>query len=143
MSRVNPLSFTSSPNTNQNRTNDLNELNVDQFLKLMITELTNQDPLNPMDNTQLVEQLGHIREIAATDQLTQTLSSVASGQSLTTASSLLGKRVAALTDDNRNVTGVVDRVSVEVDPEHDDQRTYKVHIGDQAIKLGNVREVQD
>jgi flagellar basal-body rod modification protein FlgD len=143
MSRVNPLSFTSSPNTNQNRTNDLNELNVDQFLKLMITELTNQDPLNPMDNTQLVEQLGHIREIAATDQLTQTLSSVASGQSLTTASSLLGKRVAALTDDNRNVTGVVDRVSVEVDPEHDDQRTYKVHIGDQAIKLGNVREVKD
>ena len=141
MSRVNALNFTPSSNPAQ-RTNDLKDLNIDQFLQLMISELTNQDPLNPMDNTELVQQLGHIREIAATDQLTETLSSVAAGQSLTTASSLLGKRIAALTDDNRNISGVVDRVSVTVDPDKGDQRIYKVHIGDQAINLTNVREVK-
>lgn len=143
MSRINAPNISPSSNPALSRTNGLNDLNVDQFLQLMISELTNQDPLNPMDNTQLVEQLGHIREIAATDQLTQTLAGVAAGQSLTTASSLLGKRIAALTDDQQNVTGIVDRVSVSVDPQHDDQRTYKVHIGDQAIALGNVREVKD
>jgi hypothetical protein len=74
--------------------------------------------------------------------VTETLSSVAAGQSLTTASSLLGKRIAALTDDNRNIAGVVDRVSVTVDPDKGDQRIYKVHIGDQAINLTNVREVK-
>ena len=143
MSRVSPLSLTQQPAPAISRTNDLKDLDIDQFLKLMISELTNQDPLNPMDNTQLVEQLGHIREIAATTQLSDTLSSVAAGQRLTTASGLLGKTVAALTDDDQNVTGVVDRVSVEVDPKNNDQRTYRIHIGDQTIKLTNVREVKD
>lgn len=142
MSRVNPLALASNPNANANRTNNLKDLDIDQFLQLMISELTNQDPLNPMDNTQLVQQLGHIREIAATDQLTNTLTTVASSQSLTTASSLLGKHVSALSDDSQNVTGVVDRVSVTVDPDNDDQRIYKVHIGSQAIDLNNVREVK-
>ena len=141
MSRINPLAFTTPPPA-QNRTNDLEDLDINQFLQLMISELTNQDPLNPMDNTQLVQQLGHIREIAATNQLTETLSTVATGQSLTTASGLLGKRIEALTDDDQNVTGVVDRVSISVDPENNDQRSYRVHIGDQSINLNNVRSVK-
>ena len=115
---------------------------MNQFLQLMISELTNQDPLNPMDNTQLVEQLGHIREIAATNALTETLSTVATGQSLTTASSLLGKEVTALTDDGENIAGAIDRVSVSVDPDNEDQRTYRVHIGTHSIDLNNVREVK-
>jgi flagellar basal-body rod modification protein FlgD len=141
MSSISALGFTPLANSAQKRTNDLKDLDIDQFVQLMISELTNQDPLNPMDNTQLVQQLGHIRQISATDKLTETLSSVAAGQSLTTASGLLGKRISALSDDLQNVTGVVDRISVEVDPDHDDQRTYKVHIGDKVVNLNNVREV--
>src|SRR3954464_15501186 len=93
-------------------TNGLQDLDINQFLKLMVTELTNQDPLNPMDNTQLVQQIGEIRQISATTQLSDTLNAVQAGQSLTTASSLIGKKVTALTDDNQNVTGVVDKVTV-------------------------------
>jgi flagellar basal-body rod modification protein FlgD len=125
--------------TNGPRT--LQELDIDEFLKLMITELTNQDPLNPMDNAQLVEQIGQIRNISATSKLSDTLGAVLSGQSLSTASSLIGKRVAALTDQNQNVTGVVDRVSVDVDPDDNDKRTFRVHIGEHRIDLKNVREI--
>ena len=121
---------------------DLKDLDINQFLQLMIAELTNQDPLNPMDNTQLVQQIGSIREIAATDQLTGTLNNLQTGQSLTTASSLIGKRVTALTTGSQNITGVVDRVTVEVDEDNNDKRTYRVHIGDQAVDLKNVREVK-
>src|SRR6478672_7967044 len=67
--------------------NSLDNLDLDQFLKLMVTELMNQDPLNPMDNTQLVQQMGELRSIAASDQLTTTLQAVQTQQSLTTASS--------------------------------------------------------
>jgi flagellar basal-body rod modification protein FlgD len=109
----------------------------------MITELQNQDPLNPMDNAQLVEQIGQIRSISATTQLSDTLGSVLAGQNLTTASSLIGKKVSALTDANENVIGVVDRVSVEVDEDDSDKRTYRVHIGDQKIDLKNVREIKE
>jgi len=123
------------------RVNSLEDLDINQFMQLMITELTNQDPLNPMDNTQLVQQLGHIRQIAATNQLTGTLTEMQVGQSLTTAGSLLGKHVNALTSAGDSVSGVVDRVSVEVDEKNNDQRTYRVHVGAQSFNLSNVREV--
>jgi flagellar basal-body rod modification protein FlgD len=120
---------------------DLKDLDVNQFLQLMVTELTNQDPLNPMDNTQLVQQIGELRSIAASDQLTSTLQAVQTQQSLTTASGLIGKKVTALTTDNENVSGTVTSVTVEVDPENNAKRSYKVKIGDQSIDLQNVREV--
>jgi flagellar basal-body rod modification protein FlgD len=122
---------------------DMKDLDINQFLQLMIAELTNQDPLNPMDNTQLVQQIGELRSIAASDQLTGTLQSMQTQQSLTTASSLIGKTVTALTTENDTITGKVDSVSVEVDPKDNSKRTYLVKIGDQAIDLKNVREVND
>jgi flagellar basal-body rod modification protein FlgD len=144
MPTVSPVTSGSaaSATANTNKPNDLKDLDINQFLKLIITELTNQDPLNPMDNTQLVQQIGEIRQISATTQLSDTLNAVQSGQSLTTASSLIGKKVTALTSDQQNITGVVDKVTVEVDPKNADIRTYNVHIGDSSLPLKNVREVQ-
>jgi len=141
MAQVSSILGSQSPAAAGKKTNSLEDLDVNQFLQLMISELTNQDPLNPMDNTQLVQQLGSIREIAATNQLTTTLGSMQTSQSLTTASSLLGKEIKAMSADGDNVTGTVDRVSVEVDADNNDKRTYRVHIGSQAIELDNVREV--
>ena len=140
MSRIDAFS-SGVPTPAARGTNDLKDLDLNQFLQLMITELTNQDPLNPMDNTQLVQQIGELRSIAASDQLTTTLQSLQTQQSLTTASSLIGKLVTALTTDNQNITGKVDSVSVEVDPDDNSKRTYKVKIGDKSIDLQNVRAV--
>jgi flagellar basal-body rod modification protein FlgD len=140
MSRITNNSL-NTPATETKKPRDLNELDINQFLQLMIAELTNQDPLNPMDNTQLVQQIGSIREISATDKLTSSLELVQSGQSLSTASSLIGKTVKALTDDNENVEGTVERVSVAVDENDNDKRTYRVHVDGKDIDLRNVREV--
>lgn len=138
-----PITTGTSPNstTDTKKPKDLKDLDVNQFLQLMIAELTNQDPLNPMDNTQLVQQIGSIREISATDKLSSSLDLVQSGQSLTTASSLIGKNIKALTDDNQNIEGVVERVSIEVDEDNNDKRTYRVHVDGKNIDLRNVREV--
>ena len=131
-----PSSAASNPNVH-----NLKDLDINQFLQLMVSELTNQDPLNPMDNTQLVQQLGELRSIAASDQLTTTLQALQTQESLTTASSLIGKTVTALGSDGSDITGKVDSVSVEVDPKDNTKRTYKVNVNGQAIDLQNVREV--
>jgi flagellar basal-body rod modification protein FlgD len=120
---------------------DLRDLGLDEFLQLMITELQNQDPLSPMDNAQIVEQMGHIREISATNQLVETLDAMLTGQNLGTASTLIGKEVAAITDVGDPVNGVVDRVSVELDEKNKNLRTYRLHIGSQQVNMSNVREV--
>ncbi len=118
----------------------LNDLDVDQFLGLLIAEMQNQDPLNPMENSELVQQISQIREISATNQLTDTLTSVLLGQNTATASSLIGKRISALTDDAENVEGIVTRASVTVN-DGDGKRTIRVHVGDESVSLDNIREI--
>jgi flagellar basal-body rod modification protein FlgD len=135
-----PTATPSSAASNK-EVHDLKDLDINQFLQLMVSELTNQDPLNPMDNTQLVQQLGELRSIAASDQLSTTLQSMQTQQSLTTASTMIGKTVTALGSDGNDVTGTVSSVSVEVDQKDNTKRTYKLKIGDQSIDLQNVREV--
>lgn len=121
--------------------NDLRDVDVSQFLDLMIAELQNQDPLNPMDNAAMIEQIGQLREISSTTQLTETLQSVLLGQNLSTASSLIGKQVKALTDTAEDITGKVDRVSVETGGKDNSERTLKIHIGQNKIDLKNIREI--
>jgi flagellar basal-body rod modification protein FlgD len=120
---------------------DLRDVNLDDFLQLMITELQNQDPLSPMDNAQIVQQMSQIREISATNQLIETLDAMVTSQNLGAASSMIGRKVSALTDKGEQVNGVVQRVSVETDEDNDSVRTYRLHIGDKQVKLTNVREV--
>jgi flagellar hook assembly protein FlgD len=90
-----------------------------------------------------VQQIGELRSIAASTQLSTTLQSLQTQQSLTTASALIGKTVTALTSDNGNITGTVDSVSVQVDPNDNTKRSYTVSVNGQSIDLNNVRQVQD
>lgn len=128
-------------NPNGTRGGDLAELDMNSFLQLMIAELQNQDPLNPMDNADLLNQMGQMREIAANDSLTKTLESVLHRQNLATASSLIGKTVKALDDENAEVVGAVDRVTMAVD--ENDAPTIRIQIGGSSIKLSNIREIVD
>lgn len=115
------------------------DLNIDEFLQLLITEMQNQDPLDPMENSEMLQQIGQIREIGATDQLTSTLGNLAASQELVTASSLIGQTVEAMADDSTEVTGVVDRVTVETD--ESDTRKVKVHVGEKTIDIRNIRQI--
>lgn len=123
--------------------NDLSDVDLDEFLGLLITELQNQDPLNPMDNAQMLSQISQIREIGSTNQLTETLSTLAVGQELSMASGLIGKNVAALDNNADSVEGVVDRVSVQTDPEDPSIRKVSVHIGSSIVDITNIREIVD
>jgi flagellar hook assembly protein FlgD len=90
----------------------INDVNMDDFLKIMITELQNQDPLNPLENDELVAQISQIREVGATEKLTSTLDAVLLGQNISSATNLIGAEIDAISDDEQRVTGLVDRVSV-------------------------------
>lgn len=118
-----------------------NELDIDQFLKLLISELQNQDPLDPMDNAEMVQQIGQIREIGATDQLTRTLSNLSASQELVTASGLIGRAVTGLADDQSSINGVVDRITVETSDQNQ-ARSVKVHVGGKTMDIKNIREIQ-
>ncbi len=128
---------TSAPNNgpaNRDMATALTGLNLDDFFKLMIAEMQNQDPLNPLENHQLLQQISAIQEYGATQQLSQTLDSVLMGQNITNATSLIGKNVTALTDEGNEVSGAVDRVTIS-------GNSVKVHMGDNQISMSNIRQV--
>jgi flagellar basal-body rod modification protein FlgD len=140
MSTVPSASTISSQQAGTTRGNDLREVDLDQFLKLMITELQNQDPLNPLDNAQILQQITQIREIGATNQLTDTLAAVLLGQNLSTGSSLIGREVVALDESGQTVQGIVDRVSIDTDSATD-KRLMRLHVGDASVRIENVRQI--
>jgi flagellar basal-body rod modification protein FlgD len=87
-----------SPQTTQKSTSDGNSSKElqDNFLTLLIAQMKNQDPTNPMDNSQLTSQLAQINTLAGIERLNTTLGMV-SGQiddSLSVnASNMIGKGV--------------------------------------------------
>jgi flagellar basal-body rod modification protein FlgD len=119
----------------------LNDVDVSQFLNLMITELQNQDPLNPTDNAALMEQVGQLRSISANDTLIKTLTSFSTTQELTTASGLIGKKVKGLDSDAKEVNGAVSSVSVKIDEKDRNKRQVQVHVGAQIVDMNNIREI--
>ncbi|GAB5404149.1 MAG: flagellar hook capping FlgD N-terminal domain-containing protein [Aureliella sp.] len=121
--------------------NDLSDVDMDEFLGLLITELQNQDPLNPMDNADMLNQIGQIREIGSNNQLSETLTTLAIGQELSMASTMIGKKVTALDNNANDISGVVDRVSVQTDPEDPNIRKVSVHIEDSVVDISNIREI--
>ena len=49
----------------------------DRFLKLLVTQMQNQDPLNPMDNAQVTTQLAQLNTVTGIEQLNKTLGQMA------------------------------------------------------------------
>jgi flagellar basal-body rod modification protein FlgD len=122
-------------------TGGLNDIDVTKFLDLMLTELRNQDPLNPTDNAQLMDQIGQLRSITANDRLMTTLSNFSTTQELTTASGMIGKTIKGLDKDAKEVNGAVSSVSVKIDEKDRSKRQVQVHVGSQIVDIKNIREI--
>ncbi|MDA7979119.1 MAG: flagellar biosynthesis protein FlgD [Pirellulales bacterium] len=112
----------------------LQGLELDDFFQLMIAELQNQDPLNPLENDEFLAQIATIQEIEATTQLGDALDALALGQNLNSGSALIGKEITALADDGANVQGVVSRVTIN-------GSDVTLHVGEQQARLNNIREI--
>jgi len=91
-------SNSSSSSSSSSSTGQLQQqtLNQSDFLKLMVTQMTNQDPTKPMDSTQMVAQMAQFSQVAATQQLQSSFDSLAtnlSGDQFVRAAALVGQEV--------------------------------------------------
>ncbi len=87
----------------------------DRFLKLLVAQLSNQDPMNPMDNAQMTSQMAQISTVSSVQQVNQTLQGLATqlaSMQMLQGSSLVGHQVLvegnALALDNGKTGGAVD-----------------------------------
>lgn len=85
-------------------------LDFQSLLKIILTQLTYQDPLKPMDNFQFVSQLGQFAQLQQSQSLNDQITSLLSAQAATQATSLLGRTVDVSTN-NATLSGEVTAVS--------------------------------
>jgi flagellar basal-body rod modification protein FlgD len=88
-----------------------NELTSEDFVKIMFTELSNQDPLKPNDSNTLLQQFSSLRSIESNLTLEQKLGDVVTQNQLSTAGALLGKYVAGYTANFDPTQGTVTSIS--------------------------------
>ncbi len=91
-----PAAVNSTSNAVAATGNDDNQADEDKFLKLLVTQLKNQDPLNPLDNAALTSQLAQLSTVTGINKVNATLESLRSDIALSqssTAISLIGKGV--------------------------------------------------
>src|ERR1700735_4797824 len=95
---------TTTPNLN---------LTPTDFLNMMVTQLQNQDPLNPTSSSDLLAQMSQIGQLQASTTLQSSLTSFGLQTSIGTASSMIGKSVQGLDVNSNPISGVVTSVQVQ------------------------------
>jgi flagellar basal-body rod modification protein FlgD len=93
-----PAPLASSKPTASNGAASATDLNAsqDRFLKLLVAQLNNQDPMNPMDNAQMTSQMAQINTVTGIQQVNETLKDMAtqfSGMQVLQGSTMVGHDV--------------------------------------------------
>jgi flagellar basal-body rod modification protein FlgD len=104
------------------------------FMKLVIEQLKNQDPMDPMKSQEFTSQLAQINSLEQLISLNQNMSTFISGGRLGDATALIGHYVEGIDANSTPVTGVVESVEVvEGEP--------TLRIGDKMLLLDQVATV--
>lgn len=85
----------STPTTSTPAVAATNTLNYNDFLTLLMSELKNQDPTQPMDPGQMVTQLATVSQVGQAVQTNTTLASLLTSTSLAQAEMLIGQTVTS------------------------------------------------
>ncbi|MCK9193397.1 MAG: hypothetical protein M0P19_05940 [Nevskia sp.] len=83
-----------------------NGLQQQDFLRLFLTQLSFQDPLNPVDNREFLAQLAQFANIQQTQVLSDNIQGLLAVQSVSQSVGLIGRTVS-VTQNNQTLTGQV------------------------------------
>jgi len=88
------------------------QLGKDDFLKLLVAQMQNQDPTNPTDDTQMASQLAQFSALEQMTNVAQSVDQLSSTMQLGQTFDLIGHDIAYTQSDGSTASGVVDGVSV-------------------------------
>ena len=90
-------------------------LKTEDFIKMMVTQLQNQDPMEPAKNQELLAQMSQIGQLQSATTLQDSLKGMVLQNQIGAAAGLIGKSVSGLDAADDPVTGLVTSVRVEND----------------------------
>ena len=87
-------------------------LGADDFMKILMTQITAQDPMNPMKDTEFIAQMANFSSLEQMRSLSQSFSSYSNSQQMATAPLFLGKQVT-IADPTGEVRGIVEAIKLK------------------------------
>jgi flagellar basal-body rod modification protein FlgD len=111
--------------------NNPNRASLDQtgFIKLLVTQLATQDPLSPMDNKDMAQQLVQLTQIQSITQMQTSMQKLQ-------AASLIGKQVDGTDTNGISVSGIVTSLKLSGD-------NISVMVGAQSIDITAITSVSE
>lgn len=104
---------TATAQATQSKNNSFGELSSEEFINILVTELTQQDPFKPNDSSAILEQLSSLRNIESQVSLQEQLKTMVDQNAISSASGMIGQQVTGLTSSNQTVSGIVRSVVIE------------------------------
>jgi flagellar basal-body rod modification protein FlgD len=84
----------------------------DDFMKLLMEQLKNQDPMKPMEDKEFITQLAQFSSLESIDALTEQMEALTGSQMLVQAATLIGKPATAKLTSGEVVTGTISQVKM-------------------------------
>jgi flagellar basal-body rod modification protein FlgD len=106
-----PSSLPSTSSAASSAANPYN-LQPSDFIQMMVTQLQDQDPLNPTSSADLMSQMSDIGQLESSTQMQTTMQSLSLQTQIGSAAALIGKSVTGIDGANNSVTGNVTAVQV-------------------------------
>jgi flagellar basal-body rod modification protein FlgD len=133
--------------TNSNQTSskgDPGSLDKDDFLKLLVTELKYQNPLEPMQDKEFISQMANFSSLEQMKNLNNSFealsdclnSNLLPGMQLQQASAMIGHQVSYLSNDGQLTNGMVESVILK-------QGIPYCVVGDAEISIGDILAVKN
>ena len=95
------------------RTRGPQELGKQEFLMLLVAQLRNQDPLNPMQDREFIAQLAQLNALEQMQQVNETLSAMAELTTLGQVASFIGKQISGLERGTGElIEGIVSKITI-------------------------------
>jgi flagellar basal-body rod modification protein FlgD len=111
-------------------------LGPEVFLQLLLSQMQNQDPMNPTDGQEFFNQLSQLSLLEQMWQMNDSLKSMTQQQQLMQGSAMIGKTVEWLDADYATQTGVVTGVQVK-------DGTVSLNVGEQQLTIDQITAVHD
>ena len=121
-------------------TNTASDIQLD-YMKLLVTQLQNQNPLEPLDNNEMASQLAQFSQLQQLESMNSSFAEILATAERTYANSLIGKEVSFMseteTDTAETTSGVVEQVINDRDGE------VFLLVGDHTLALEDVMSVKE
>lgn len=89
------------------------ELGKNSFLKLLVAQMQNQDPLNPQSNAEFVAQLAQFSSLEQMQDVNKNLGTMLTGSQLGGAGNLIGKQASWSDAQGVKQSGLVEKVTIK------------------------------